>query len=59
MPQFEITAEPDYLEDLDIIWTLALESQNEEVYKDAITFLVNCYAEVCEDLIEKKSEFCN
>jgi hypothetical protein len=32
LPKFEITAEPDYLEDLDIIWTLALESQNEEVY---------------------------
>ena len=41
------------------MWTLALESQNEEVYKDAISFLVNCYLEVAEDLKDQKSVFAN
>lgn len=43
VPEFKIKKDPSELIDLEIIWTLALESRNEEVCKQAIVFLVNCY----------------
>ena len=57
--KFKITAEPHYLVDLEIIWTLALEALDEEVQKEAIVFLVSCYIEVDEEVIDKRIEFQN
>ena len=57
VPEFKIKTDPSQLIDLEIIWTLALESRNEEVCKQAIVFLVNCYTSLDVSLESKKTEF--
>ena len=53
VPQlFQIMVPPTELKDVEIMWTIALESKVEKVYSQAIIFLVSCYTEVEESLSE-------
>lgn len=49
-PTFKITVEPQQLTKIDMIWAIALESQDPEVISKSIAFLVNCYMSVNEEL---------
>jgi len=43
MPYFTVYTDPSQLLHLDMIWSIVLESQIEEVYKPAINLLVYSY----------------
>ena len=55
--RLQIKVSPSELIDLEIMWKIALESQVEAVYTDAIPFLVSCYTDVDESLEEQRAQF--
>lgn len=56
-PTFKITVEPSQLTKLDMIWAIALESQQPDVIGKSIAFLVNCYMSVSDDLENQRVSF--
>ena len=45
---FKINTEPSQLSNLDMVWTLALECDDEDVVPKAVAFLVNCYLSLAD-----------
>lgn len=56
-PTIKVNVDPSELTKIDMIWEIALESQDEEVINKSISFLVNCYLSLGETLEEKRNEF--
>jgi hypothetical protein len=63
-PSFKIVIDPTQLEKIEMIWTVVLNSENEEVIPKAVNFLIKIYlcldeclsessAQIQQDLIEK------
>ena len=55
-PTFKVTVDPSLLTKIDMVWEIALESQVEEVINKSISFLVNCYLSVHDDLEDKRND---
>ena len=51
-----IDVEPSELINLEIMWTIALESQVAEVVTKSIAFLVNCYLSVASSMEDRRNE---
>ena len=55
-PTIMVNVDPSQLTKIDMIWEIALESQDEDVINKSICFLVNCYQSLNEELDERRNE---
>lgn len=49
-----VSVNPTELTNLEMIWTIALESQESKVISNSIAFLVNCYLSLSTSLEESR-----
>ena len=54
VPVFKVTTSPAQLDQLDIVWSMALESQNIKVVPKAIDFLIKVYSQLDDDMNDEK-----
>lgn len=53
-PIFKILVRPETLDKLDIVWNIALETENPKVVSKAVDFLIKVYSCLDEDLNDQK-----
>lgn len=54
LPTFKLIVEPSKLDQLDIVWNIALKCENPKVIPKAIDFLIKVYYSLDVDLDERK-----
>ena len=51
-----MAVDPSELTKIDMLWEIALQSENEEVINKSVYLLVNCYISVNDNLEDKRSQ---